>query len=117
MVADPAGKDAVFRATGCAAVEMESAAVQRLAETAGVPFVHVRVILDAADEQLDPAMVSLIDSDGNVRIGTAIALLARRPMSISAMLRLLRRTKMALRALRPAVREVVESLSCHDTQN
>jgi len=117
IVDEASYKNVLFRATGCAAVEMESGAVSRMAEAAGVPFVHVRVILDAADERLDPTMVRLIDRDGNVRLGSAVALLVRRPMSIKTMLRLRRRTKTALRELRIAVGEVIESLSSRQAYN
>jgi hypothetical protein len=117
IVGGASSKDTLFRATGCAAVEMESETASRMAKAAGVPFVHVRVILDAADERLDPAMLRLVDSDGNVRFGSVVALLARRPTSIKSMLRLRRLTKLALRELRLAVRELVGTLTSRKAQD
>ena len=50
LVASPAEKHRLFRETACDAVDMEGSIVRRLAESAGVPMLHIRAISDSADE-------------------------------------------------------------------
>ncbi len=53
-----AGKSEAFRDTGAVAVDMESLAVAQVAAARGLPFVAVRVIVDAASDALPRAVVA-----------------------------------------------------------
>jgi len=53
-------------ATGALAVEMEAYPIAAWAEAQGLPFVHARVVLDAADERL-PDLSQVVDESGRLR--------------------------------------------------
>jgi len=97
-IADVAGKATAFRATGAAAVDMESLGVAKIAAGHGLPFVAVRVIVDTAGDTL-PATVLAASSEGRVRISQLILGIARSPREIAPVLRLARRYRTATRAL------------------
>lgn len=54
-------KAALARATGAAAVDMESGALAQAAAASGVPFLAVRVISDAANEPLPVPLMAVYD--------------------------------------------------------
>lgn len=64
---------------GWAAVDMESAAVARVARMAGVPFAAIRAISDPAERALPSAATHLLRPDGRVRVMALLALLLRGP--------------------------------------
>jgi adenosylhomocysteine nucleosidase len=64
----PAAKRAAARASGAIAVDMESAAVAGAAANAGVPFVALRVVVDALDDALPRGALAFIDERGNRRL-------------------------------------------------
>jgi adenosylhomocysteine nucleosidase len=94
----PAEKAAAFRDTGAVAVDMESAAVAKVAAAHGLPFIAVRVIVDTAGDAL-PAAVVAASRAGRVEIGRLIAGLVAAPREIAALIRLARRYRMAMRSL------------------
>jgi nucleoside phosphorylase len=63
----PAAKRAAARASGAVAVDMESAAVAATAARAGVPFVALRVVVDALDDALPRGALAFVDERGNRR--------------------------------------------------
>jgi len=93
----PADKSAAFRATGAAAVDMESAAVAEIAATHNLPFIAVRVIVDTAADTLPRAV---INRAGSVQIGRLLAGLVLAPGEIAALVRLALRYRIAMRSLR-----------------
>jgi adenosylhomocysteine nucleosidase len=95
----PAQKSAARRATGACAVDMESSAVAQVAEAHGVPFVAVRVIVDTARDGIPPA-VAAASRAGKLRTGRLLLGLVRSPREIASLLRLARRYRVALDALR-----------------
>ncbi len=95
----PADKRAARGATGACAVDMESAAVAQVAETHGVPFIAVRVIVDTARDRI-PRAVAGASRAGKLRTGRLILGLIRSPLQIASLLRLARRYRVALRSLR-----------------
>jgi adenosylhomocysteine nucleosidase len=95
----PAQKTAAFRATGAAAVDMESAAVAEIAGRHNLPFIAVRVIVDTAADQLPRAVVAASRA-GKVHIGRLVAGLVAAPGEIAALLRLAQRYRIAIRSLR-----------------
>lgn len=86
--------------TGAVAVDMESGGVARAAETAGVPFLIVRVIADPATRRLPPSALAGLGQDGRRRPFAVVAALARRPWDIAELVRLGRDSSAALQRLR-----------------
>lgn len=93
-----AGKAEALRSSGAVAVDMESGAVARVAALHGLPFLAVRAILDAADDEV-PHAVSAASQAGEVRMGRLLRGLARAPSEIVPLLRLARRYRCATHAL------------------
>ena len=87
-------KALAWRESGCAAVDMESAAVARFAAAAAVPFVVLRVVVDTAADEL-PLAVLAASRGGEVQIGRLVLGLALAPWSIGAVRELARRFRTA----------------------
>jgi len=83
-----AQKAAAFRDTGAAAVDMESLAVAQVASAHQLPFIAVRVIVDAAGDVLPPAVSAAADSAGHLELWRLIGALVRSPAQLAALLRL-----------------------------
>ncbi|MBM3488261.1 MAG: hypothetical protein FJX67_16775, partial [Alphaproteobacteria bacterium] len=60
-------KKRIFTATGALALDMESHAVARVAEAAGLPFLAVRVVLDPASRAIPSAAAAGMAPDGTTR--------------------------------------------------
>jgi adenosylhomocysteine nucleosidase len=97
-IGHPDGKADVWRSSGAAAVDMESAAIAQVAGQAGLPFVALRVIVDTAGDEL-PAAVIAASGAGRLRVGRLIAGLLRTPGEIGAVIRLSARYRIAVRVL------------------
>jgi adenosylhomocysteine nucleosidase len=69
---------------GAMAADMESAAVAASARCAGVPWLAVRAVADAADVTLPSAIVHAMDGQGRVRVTRLAAALLRRPRDVAA---------------------------------
>ncbi len=95
----PADKAAAFRATGAAAVDMESAAVAQIAAKHNLPFIAVRVIVDTAADMLPGAVVAASRA-GRVQFARLIGGLILAPREIASLIRLARRYRIAMRSLR-----------------
>ncbi|RME35493.1 MAG: purine phosphorylase, partial [Gammaproteobacteria bacterium] len=78
-VASAAEKSALHLRTGAVAGDMESAAVAREALAAGVPFLAVRVVVDAASLSLPACLLPALDDAGRTRPGVLLAGLLRSP--------------------------------------
>jgi adenosylhomocysteine nucleosidase len=98
-VATVAHKAELFRATGAAAVDMESLAVAQVALSSTLPFIAVRVIVDAAADVLPRAVAAAADGAGPLRLWHLIGTLARSPGDLAPLLRLARRYRAASRSL------------------
>jgi len=94
----PADKAAAFRATGAAAVDMESAAVADIAAKHNLPFIAVRVIVDSAADMLPRAVVAASKA-GRVQFARLIGGLILAPREIAALIRLAQRYRIAMRSL------------------
>jgi len=86
--------------TGAVAVDMESGGIAQAAETAGVPFLVVRVVADPATRRLPPSAFAGLGPDGRQRPFAVLAALTRRPWDIAELVRLGRDSSVALRRLR-----------------
>jgi adenosylhomocysteine nucleosidase len=110
-VSSRAEKAALFRDTAAAAVDMESAAVAEVAARAGLPFLAVKVIVDDAATSLPPALAAVVAASGAVRSGRLLRSLVHRPADLCAVLQLMRRYRVATRALATVAR--CEALARH----
>lgn len=106
-----AEKAELRRRTGADAVEMESSVIRELCRQRGVPAATVRVISDAANEDLPIDFNELMTPDGGLRLGGLIARVLLNPGRIPGLMRLQRATASAARALGPALESVLRELA------
>jgi adenosylhomocysteine nucleosidase len=97
-IEDVGGKAAEFARSGAAAVDMESAAVGKIAAAHAFPFLVVRVIVDTASDTL-PESVRAATGSPKLRLSRLILGLLRSPGELTALLRLAARYRTAIRAL------------------
>ncbi|MGZ8219796.1 phosphorylase family protein [Methylomagnum sp.] len=100
VVPGPAEKQALFAATNAAAVDMESAAVARVAQSHGLPFLAVRAIADTSAMAMPAAVLVALNPRGDVRLGKLLAHLARHPAQVGELIRLGRAFGAAVGTLR-----------------
>ena len=91
-------KQAAFRRTGAAAVDMESSLVAQVAALHGIPFIAVRVIVDTAADAVPSAVLAASDG-GQVRMWRLLWGLLVSPADLAPLLRLARRYRVATRSL------------------
>lgn len=92
-------KRALGESCGAVAVDMESAAVAEVALSAKVPFLAIRVILDAAHEALPSCVTHALGENGEValiRLGVALAARPSELVRLVGTARSLRRAQAAL---------------------
>jgi adenosylhomocysteine nucleosidase len=94
-----ADKAELFRTTGAAAVDMESAAVGEVAARHQLPFIAVRVVVDGATDVLPRAVTAAADNEGHLQIWRLIGALALAPNELAPLIRLARRYRAANRSL------------------
>ena len=80
IVATPAAKRALAVRSGAGLVDMETHAVAAVAAAAGLPCAAVRVISDAALDELPREVAALARPQSTLRrLGTALGAVGRRP--------------------------------------
>lgn len=94
-----AGKSRLRDATGAVAVDMESAAVLRVAKGHNVPCIAVRAIADNASTPVPRSVLRSVDPHGEVRLARLIIELARDPSELVGLTHLNRCFRAALRSL------------------
>jgi adenosylhomocysteine nucleosidase len=99
VIATHAEKRSLHGATGSLAVDMESAAIARAAQSSGLPFLAVRAIADHAAMNLPAAVLKALNPRGDVRMGVLLAHIARRPREIPELMALGRAFGAAMRTL------------------
>jgi adenosylhomocysteine nucleosidase len=104
VVTPAADKRRLFESSGACAVDMESHAVARVAEAAGVPFLAVRAVADPSDSSLPSVVRHSLGPDGRERRGVVAARLTLRPWQLPDVLRLRRDMRAALATLGRLVR-------------
>lgn len=93
--ADRTTKQRLHRATGAAAVDMESHVVARVAAAHGLPFAAVRVVCDPAGLGLPPAAVAGFQSDGGTNVAAVLRSLIAMPSQLPDLIRLARNARVA----------------------
>ncbi len=104
VLAEPGDKRALAQSTGAVAADMESAAILRVADQAGLPCVVVRVVLDTLTDTVPGVWQGAVDRQGRVRPVGVIRALAQ-PHAWAAGVRLARARARANRALEAAARQ------------
>jgi len=77
------------------AVEMESGVIRRIAQECGIPSATIRVISDAANEDLPLDFNSLMTPQSEIDLSKLILSLLLKPWKIPALLRLQKKTRNA----------------------
>ncbi len=99
LAATPEAKAALAASTGAVAVDMEAGAVATVAAQAGLPFLAAKIVFDAADEPLHPALMEVVRPDGLPRLLRAAHLAARDKDARAALHWAGRRSRLAAAAL------------------
>jgi adenosylhomocysteine nucleosidase len=98
------------------AVEMETAAVARVAAAIGVPWSAVRAVSDTAVEALPLDFNRLRGADGDLPTSRVALAAVSNPRSIPGLIRLGRNTNLAAKALAEFLAGWIESRSGHATK-
>ncbi len=99
VVATVTGKQELFQRSGAAAVDMESHVVAGVAKNAGVRYLVIRAVVDAADATLPSSVLGAVTPQGHSRGGLVAARLCLKPWEISTVRRLRTRMISALATL------------------
>jgi len=93
-------KKSLYEKTRASAVDMESAGVARAAKEANIPFFSIRAVCDEATRSVSSDLFNLIDGDGEVKRGTLVQQVLRKPSLVIDLFRMGRDFSRALNALR-----------------
>jgi hypothetical protein len=105
-----AEKADLWRSTGADAVEMESSVIRSLCREREIPSATVRVISDAANEDLPLDFNALMSSEQKISVPKLLAKLATSPGSVPKLMQLQRNTRYAARRLGEALNSLLSSL-------
>ncbi len=87
VLSSPPEKTALYKRSGALAVDMESAAIARVAASARLPFLAVRAVSDSAAMAIPALSLTATDAFGRVRLFQLLVSLARRPHHLSDLIR------------------------------
>ena len=87
-VLTPLEKEALWKETGSATVDVESRDAAEVAAHYGMPYAAVRIVLDPADREIPLSALSGVDDAGNTSAKALFKALAQRPQDIPGMLRI-----------------------------
>ncbi len=99
MLTEPAQKAALYRLTGAIAADMESHIAAELAAKHDLPFTALRIVSDAADRALPPAVLGALKENGETNLGAVLWSVLGHPAQIPALIRTGREAEYAFRAL------------------
>lgn len=99
VVATPAAKRALAEKTNAVAVDMESHAVARAAQEAGVPFLVIRAVADPVGRTIPDWVLGNITEAGDPRHGAILAGLLKKPWELPALIGLAGDNRKAIAAL------------------
>ena len=78
-------KSDLRRASGAAAVDMESLIAGQYALKQRIPFVILRAVADPAERDLPPVVLKAVDSDGGIKLRAVIRELIRSPGQLAGL--------------------------------
>jgi adenosylhomocysteine nucleosidase len=87
-IAEPAKKRELYRATGAAAVDMESHVVARVAAKHKLAFAALRVVVDPAHRVVPPAALIDMRPDGRPNVSAMLREVMTRPLQLSPLARI-----------------------------
>jgi adenosylhomocysteine nucleosidase len=93
------------------AVDMETFWILSVARTKEVPAIAIRVISDSFDRDLPEDIDTMVDEEGNVRVGAVVRYVAKHPLVLPALVRLGRESKTAAEALAHFLEAYIKKLS------
>jgi adenosylhomocysteine nucleosidase len=99
VVASAKDKRSLHETSGAYAVDMESAAVARVAASNALPFLVIRSVADPARLDFPPALLKALNPRGDVRMGALLAGLLQRPRAIPELMTLGRHFGSAMKTL------------------
>jgi hopanoid-associated phosphorylase len=99
ILADVAGKTALYARTGAAAADMESHIAARAARAKNLPFIVLRTISDGADRALPPATLAALKPDGTLDAFAIARSLLAKPGQIPSLIRTGRESEQAFAGL------------------
>lgn len=99
IVPDAEAKAALAKATGAAAVDMETHRIAIAARDFGLPCFAIRAVSDPAVRALPASATDALGEDGRPRVGPVLLGLVRRPWDLPALLAAKRDSEAALAAL------------------
>ena len=102
-------KHALFAETNADAVEMESGVIQKICRETGIPCVTLRVISDAAHEDLPLDFNRLTNAEQNLDFLKLAGAIVRAPGKIPALIALGKRTAAAAKTLASALDHFLRS--------
>ena len=91
-------------------VEMESAAVARVAATESIPFLGIRVVSDPWNEELGFAIHEFCDESMRIRPARVLATILRRPRIIPQLVRLARNSRIAAASLAGVMERLLQQI-------
>lgn len=91
-------------------VEMESAAVARVAAENGIPFLGLRAVSDPWNEDLAFSIDEFCDADMRIRPLKVVATTLRRPRIIPQLIRLARNSQIAAKSLGEAMERLLRQI-------
>jgi adenosylhomocysteine nucleosidase len=110
-IVDKRGLPALLPAgTANPVLEMETAAVARVATEKEIPLVALRAVSDGADEELGFTIDEFTDSEMNISAWKVLRTVAARPRIIPQLLRLARNSDLAGKNLAAAIQTALERL-------
>lgn len=78
----PADRSSYYIATGCSAIEEESAWVAMVAQVSKLPFISLRVVSDSWNMRLPPAASGAINPNGSTNILNVLRSVLHRPQQL-----------------------------------
>lgn len=114
IVAASADKLSINRQTGAIALDMESAAVFRIATQAGLPCLAIRAVADPAAMDLPQAVVQALNAQGRVELVKLLRFLLAHPWEAPALVKLGLHFNAALKTLKIAAKRLNDIVTFKD---